>query len=261
MVFFEDECINCGECVKLCQYGALDNGLIAERSICNNCHKREDAFACTLKCYPESRKIDSEYMTVKDVTDVVKRDMDFYQRSGGGVTISGGEPFAQPDFLYALLITLQKNQIHTAIETCGQGLQKDYERIAPHLDFVFMDLKSANNDKHEEWTGAKNETILNNIVRMDKLAKELEFDLLIRTPVIPGFNDTVEDIKAIGKFVSENCENYNGMELLPYHRLGRGKYKSLGREYELADLEVPSDGHMKELNKVLFDMGIDLYEF
>ncbi len=261
MVFFEDQCIDCGECVELCKYGALSNGLIADRSICDGCHERDDAFACTLKCYPKARKIDSDEMTVQEVYDVVKRDIQFYQLSGGGVTISGGEPLAQPDFLYSLLATFRKNYIHTAIETCGQGAKKDYERIAPYLDFAFMDFKSANSDKHKEWTGFDNDIILGNIKAMDKLSKEYGFGLIYRTPVIPGFNDTVEDIKSIGQFILDNCQNYKGVELLPYHRLGRGKYKSIGRTYELYDTVAPSDEHMETLNKTLYDMGIELYQF
>lgn len=261
MVYFEDKCIGCGECVRLCEYGALKNGLIADRSICEQCHTRENAFICTTKCYPQCRKVDGSEMTVKEVLDIVKRDVQFYQLSGGGVTLSGGEPLAQPDFTYSLLRSLRDNYINTAIETCGQGAEKDYARIAPYLNLAFMDLKSANPDKHLEWTGAKNMVILNNIKAMDQLSKEYGFDLIIRTPVIPGFNDTVEDIANIGEFISKNCKNIKGMELLPYHRLGRGKYISLGRVYELEALAAPQNDTMSELNKVLFEQGIKLYQF
>ncbi len=261
MVFFKDQCIGCGECVSLCEYGALKNGLIADRSICEQCHTREKPFICTTKCYPQCRKVDGNEMSVKEVLDVVKRDMQFYRLSGGGVTLSGGEPLAQPDFTYALLRLLQENYINTAIETCGQASQKDYIRIAPYLNFVFMDLKSANPDKHLEWTGATNSIILNNIIVMDQLSKDYGFDFIIRIPVIPGFNDTAEDISDMGKFVSTNCKNIKGMELLPYHKLGRGKYISLGREYKLEKLTVPTKETMDQLNKVLFDQGINLYQF
>ncbi|MBB2182126.1 glycyl-radical enzyme activating protein [Lachnospiraceae bacterium MD1] len=261
MVFFEDQCIGCGECVKLCRYGALDNGLKADRSICDKCYLREDAFSCTLKCYPQCRKIDGQEMTVKEVFDVVKRDIQFYHLSGGGVTISGGEPLAQPEFTLNLLQTFKQNYINTAIETCGYAREDDYEAIAPYLDMAFMDLKSADTVKHEEWTGASNASILNNIIVMDELSKEYGFDFIIRTPVIPGFNDSAHEIQSIGKFVTENCKNYKGMELLPYHKLGRGKYISLGRIYELEGLKAPSDEQMNELHKILINMGINLYQF
>ncbi len=261
MVFFEDKCIGCGMCKELCQYGALENSLLADRKICDTCFKKENAFKCTEKCYTKCRKIVGDAMAVREVVDIVKRDLPFYQLSGGGVTLSGGEPTAQPLFAYALLRTLCENWIDTAIETCGVGEKEDYENIAPYLKFVFMDFKSFDSEKHTKWVGSDNKKVKENIVLMDTLAGKYGFDFIIRTPVIPGFNDTDEDIKSIAEFVSENCKNYKGMELLPYHKLGRGKYTSLGREYELADVVVPSDERMMELNKILSDFGILIYKF
>ena len=261
MVFFQDKCIGCMECVQLCEYGALKNGLLADRTICEKCHERENAFVCTTKCYPQCRKIDGKAMTVKEVLEAVKRDQQFYRLSGGGVTISGGEPLAQPEYIYALLRTFRNNYINTAIETCGFGAKKDLVKIAPYLNFAFVDLKSVDEDKHVTWTGARNDVILRNIRAMDSLCKEYGFDFILRTPVIPGFNDTPEDIDRIGEFVVENCPNLTGMELLPYHKLGRGKYLSLGREYALEGLTSPSNERLQELNKILYDKGIKLYQF
>jgi pyruvate formate lyase activating enzyme len=261
MVYFRDKCIGCGECVRLCPYGALDDGLLADRRLCESCYQKADAFKCIEKCYPKCRKIAGDEMTVQEVVDIVKRDMAFYQMSGGGVTISGGEPLAQPEFTYALLKSLCANWIDTTIETCGEGNGEDYEAIAPYLKLAFMDLKAFDAAKHVEWTGADNKRILENLERMDKLAGIHGFDLIIRTPVIPGFNDTPEEIGRIAEFVSGNCKNYRGMELLPYHRLGRGKYTSLGLEYALADLEVPSEERMMEFNRILDGFGIPIYRF
>lgn len=261
MVYFQDKCIGCGMCVKLCPYGALEDGLIADRRICDTCHKKADSFKCVEQCYPKCRKIAGDRMSVKEVVDIVKRDMPFYQLSGGGVTLSGGEPMAQPLYAYALLRALTENWIDTAIETCGAGEKEDYEIIAPYLKFAFMDLKSSDSKKHIEWTGADNKKIKENLELMDSLAGKYGFVLIIRTPVIPGFNDSDEAIKGISEFVSENLKNYKGMELLPYHKLGRGKYTSLGREYELSDLITPSDERMLELNKILDDYGINIYKF
>ncbi len=261
MVFFQDKCIGCGACVRLCEYGALDNGLIADRSICDSCNKREKAFKCIEKCYPKCRKIVGDKMTVKEVVDIVKRDMPFYEMSGGGVTLSGGEPMSQPEYAYALLKSFCENWIDTAIETCGAGEKHDYELVAPYLKFVFMDLKSCDSSRHLEWTGSDNSRIKENIILMDTLAARYGYDLIIRTPVIPGFNDSEEEIGNIARFVSENLKNYKGMELLPYHKLGRGKYTSLGREYQLADAAVPSDARMLELNKILNEYNIHIYKF
>ena len=261
MVFFGDKCIDCGACKVLCLYGALENGLEAERSICKECYMRKEAFACVRKCYPKCRKVVGENKSVEDVLDVVKRDLPFYRRSGGGVTLSGGEPMAQPEFVLALLKAFSENWIDTAIETCGIGETQHYEKIAPWLDFAFIDLKHVESEKHKEWTGVGNEKIKKNIVRMDQLSGEFGFELIIRTPVIPGFNDTKEDTAKIAEFVSENCKHYKGMELLPYHKLGRGKYTCLGREYELEDFKIPSEQYMMELNGILERQGIPIYKF
>ncbi len=261
MVFFSDKCIDCGECRRRCIYGGLKNGLNADRTVCERCFERENAFACVNKCYPQCRKIAGKEMTVKEVSDIVKRDMPFYQLSGGGVTVSGGEPLAQPKFAYSLLLVLKKLYINTAIETCGMGKEEDFAAIAPYLNLAFMDLKSVDKEKHLSWTGSDNDNILHNIVAMDGLSAEYGFDLILRTPVIPGFNDSLADIRHIGEFVTKNFKNYKGMELLPYHKLGRGKYISLGRNYELKELTPPSDEKMEELNQILYDMGINLYQF
>jgi len=261
MIYFQDKCIGCGACKEVCPYGAFTNGLEADREICEKCHDRIDAFKCVEECYPQCRKIAGDKMTVQEVVDIVKRDMPFYQLSGGGVTISGGEPLAQPQFTFELLKAFNENWIDTAIETCGVGAVEDYKLIAPFLKFAFMDLKCVDNRKHYEWTGADNELIKKNIICMDELSKKYGFQLIIRTPIIPGFNDSQEEVRGIAEFVANNCKNYIGMELLPYHKLGRGKYISLGRAYELAELATPTDEHMDKLIKILDEYKIPIYKF
>ncbi len=261
MSFFQDKCIGCGACISACPKGAIPKNMLADRAVCDLCHNDLDAFACTRVCYAECRKVTGDRQTAKQVVDIVKRDMAFYELSGGGVTISGGEPLAQPEFTYALLRLFVQNWIDTAIETCAFGKREDIEAIAPYLNFVFVDLKHVNAKKHMEWTDFPNEVALENIKLFDTLAAKHGFKLLLRVPVIPDFNDQPEEIGEIGDFVLDNLKNLTGMELLPYHKLGRGKYTSLGRECKLADLNVPSEGQMNALNRVLFDRGIELYQF
>lgn len=261
MTFFPDKCIGCRNCFRLCPYGALAEDLSVDRRICEGCYQRENSFACTRQCYPGCRKRTGEEKSVQDVYDIVKRDVPFYESSGGGVTISGGEPMAQPEFTYALLRTLTERWIDTAIETCGYAEKQDYEKVAPYLNTVFMDVKHINSEKHKLWTGQGNEKILENVKYVDKLAGEHGMSFYIRTPVIPRFNDTEEELEGIARFVSRELKNITGMELLPYHKLGRGKYYSLGRAYSMEDAEAPDEIRMKVLQGVLAKYDIPIYQF
>ncbi len=260
MSFFPDKCIACMNCAEACPYGAIGEGLRTDREICGECHLREKAFSCTEKCYVKCRKVTGEKMSVREIYEVVKRDVPFYEGSGGGVTISGGEPMAQPEFTYALARILTERWIDTAIETCGYAEKEDYEKIVPYLNTVFMDIKHMDSKKHQAWTGMGNEKILNNIKYVDELAGVYGNKLFIRVPVIPGFNDQREEMEETARFVA-GCRNVEGMELLPYHKLGRGKYYSLGREYLLEDIAAPSAEHMAELHEVLAGYGIPVYQF
>lgn len=261
MTFFPDKCIACKNCLRLCPYNAMGEDLIANRQICDECYLRDQAFACTTKCYAGCRKITGEKKTVKEVYDIVKRDVPFYESSGGGVTVSGGEPLAQPEFTYALLRVLTERWIDTAIETCGFARKEDYEKCVPYLNTIFMDIKHMNSKKHKMWTGQGNEQILENVKFIDQLAGVYGNRLFFRVPVIPGFNEQAEEIEAIAKFVSEELSHVTGMELLPYHKLGRGKYYSLGRPYLMEDTETPDEEYMEMLNEILIKYDIPVYQF
>ena len=261
MTFFPDKCIGCRNCFRLCPYGAIGEDLNADRTICAKCHQQEKAFVCTEKCYPGCRKVTGEQKTVREVYDIVKRDVSFYESSGGGVTLSGGEPLAQPEFAYALLRTLTERWIDTAIETCGYAEKQDYEKVVPYLNTIFMDIKHMDPQKHKAWTGQRNEKILENIRYVDELAGSCGSRLFIRTPVIPGFNDSPDEIRAIAEFAGRELKHLTGMELLPYHKLGRGKYYSLGRTYPMEDTETPDSAHMEMLNAILAECDIPVYQF
>lgn len=260
-MFFGDNCIGCGVCISNCPYNALSDKAEPDWKICRDCAEREEAFACVKTCYARCRKVTGQKRSVEEVVDAAKRDMAFYIKSGGGVTISGGEPLAQPEFLRELLKQLKENWMNTAIETCGMGSVETCKEIAPYVDMVFFDLKCMNSKKHKEWTGADNAKILENFLLMSQLAKEHSFELIARTPVIPGFNDTKKDIEEIAAFIKKAGAGVSGYELLPYHRLGRGKYRSLGRDYELDELVPPSDEWMEKLSHTASAYGIKLCKF
>ncbi len=210
---------------------------------------------CKWCCNPESQNYAIEEMvqggktrivgrdvTVGEVMETIKRDMAYYRRSGGGVTLSGGESLCQPDFAVDLLRACKEHSINTAMESTGCVPYDVIERFLPYLDLYLMDIKHTDSKKHELFTSKPNELILGNAKRIAENAKKL----IIRVPVIPTFNDTEEEILSIARF-AESLPNVNEIHLLPYHRLGQDKYKGLGRVYELADLTPPTEEKMQSL--------------
>jgi pyruvate formate lyase activating enzyme len=170
-------------------------------------------------------------MSAAGVLAAVETDSMFYTRSGGGLTLSGGEPLMQADFVEEVLKESKRRRIDTAIETTGFADWAVLERIGVYLKAILYDIKCMDPDKHKQFTGVANELILHNFVRLHQAFPSLK--IVVRTPVIPGFNDTEADIGAILDFI-RNTPNVD-YELLPYHRLGQQKYGYLGRSYPMAD--------------------------
>jgi pyruvate formate lyase activating enzyme len=186
------------------------------------------------------------------VLSQIELDRPFYNRSGGGVTLGGGEPLAQFDFTLELLKNCKKRFLHTALETCGQAPWQQIKQVAEYLDLVYFDIKLMDPQKHKEFTGVANGLILANARRV--LSGEVTCEVIVRTEVIPGCNDTEEAIAAIAKFVAE--ASGQKMELLPYHALGSGKYRQLGMPYQLTEIRPPSDERMAELRKIVESFGL-----
>jgi pyruvate formate lyase activating enzyme len=184
---------------------------------------------------------------VEEVLEVVEQDSVFYARSGGGLTLSGGEPLTQPAFAARLLEAAQARGLDTAIETTGYAHWSDLERVCRHANQVFYDVKSLDPERHREGTGVENGRILANLRRLCEAFPALP--LVVRTPVVPGFNDTPEQIRAIGAFVGGLPREVR-YELLPYHRFGEGKYRELGRDYPLAGVGPPSEEQMAALYRI-----------
>jgi len=266
MGYFKDKCIPGCRCTQDCPYGAISgdpaNGMITNWVICQQkCYGKTETFPCTQHCYTQARKNIGTRMTVEEVLEEVEKDHQLYDRSEGGVTLTGGEVAYQPEFTLSLLSEFKMRWIDTAIETNGFGKPGFYQRIAPYLDFVFLDIKSASTHKNREWTGSSNQVVFKNAVILSELSQEFGFELVIRTPIVPGFNDCVEDIEEIASFVSTNLPCVSGMELLPYHKLGRGKYKSIGVEYQLPSMEPPSKEIMSELESVIVRKNIQVINY
>lgn len=223
------------------------------------------ALRCRWCCNPESQEFEIQKMyfggkdkvvgrdvSVGEVMTEVLKDMPYYRRSGGGVTLSGGESLLQPEFAVALLKSCHMHGINTAIETTGFAKFEVIEQYLPHLDYILMDIKHINSAKHKAFTGQPNELILENA----KKIADSGANLTIRVPVIPGFNNTKEEIGAIASY-AKNLNGVRNLHLLPYHRLGEDKYKGLGREYSLEGIAPNSDELMEELLKTAKQSGLN----
>lgn len=218
---------------------------------------------CRWCCNPESQeykiqemvqdgktKIVGRDVTVEEVLNEVEKDRIYFRRSGGGITLSGGESMCQPDFAVALLEEAHNRGINTAIETTACVPWETVARFLPHLDTVLMDIKHMDSAKHKEFTTQPNELILENAQKIAHSGVRL----IVRVPVIPTFNDTPQEIEAIAKYaVSIGVKE---MHLLPYHPFGVDKYKGLNREYSLHHIKTPTNEHMEMLLQTALQTGI-----
>ena len=215
---------------------------------------------CRWCCNPESQEYDIQTMmvqgkpkiigrdvTVEEVMEEVERDRNFYRRSKGGLTLSGGECLCQPDFARDLLRAAKEVGINTAIESMGCAKFETIEQILPYLDTYLMDIKHMNPQKHKEFTGKANELMIENA---RKIAESGQTRLVIRVPVIPTFNDTEEEILAIARY-ADQLKGVDKIHLLPYHRLGQDKYDGLGRTYTLTEILPPPQDKMEKLKAVV----------
>lgn len=191
-----------------------------------------------------------EDITVEEVLERIESDRIYYQRSGGGLTLSGGECLAQFEFARDLLKAAKERGFTTAIESTSFCSYEKIEQLIPYLDTYLMDIKHMNSKKHKAFTGQNNELILANAKRIAKDFKRL----IIRTPIIPTFNDTIDEVREIAKYASSI--GVKEMHILPYHRLGRDKYYGLGRTYSLEEIEPPSKELMNKLLEVVKQEGL-----
>ncbi len=211
---------------------------------------------CRWCCNPESQRYEIETMqtqdgvktmgrdvTVGEVLETVERDRGYYRRSGGGITLSGGESLCQPKFALSLLRESKARGISTAIESMGCAEWEVIRELLPYIDQYLLDIKHTNPDKHREFTGKSNELMLENA---RKIVESGLTELTVRVPVIPTFNASEEEIAAIARF-ADSLPGVKGIHLLPYHRLGQDKYAGLGREYSMAHIVPPDAEFMEKL--------------
>lgn len=266
MGYFEHLCTHCHNCIQDCPFGAIsilqDSQLITKRSICyENCYGRVDEFPCTIHCYAEARKSIGEQKTVAEILEVVEKDRNYYLRTGGGVTLTGGEISMQPQFASALIQAIKQNWIDVAIETNGFGDFAFYEQISPFLSFAFFDIKTLDPLKHISFTGGSVEKIKSFARRFSALSKKNEIEVVVRVPLVPGFNDDSDQLTQIAKFVAEELPDINKIELLPFHKLGLNKYRSIGKEYDFENFQTIDLEKVEKFSHVFANFGIQTVSF
>lgn len=252
--FIESRCVGQNECGAPCLAACLEDAvhldergkLAIDRGACNGCGK------CSEACCHEALKLVGRDMSVAEVLAEVEKDRAFYRRSGGGITIGGGEPMAQYRFTAELLEAAQEEYLHTALETSGHAAWGRLERVLSCVDLLHFDLKHMDPRRHEELTGQSNELILANLERVLRV-KEPE-DVVIRIPVIPGCNDSVENIRKSATFVAGL--GFTQIELMPYHQLGVSKYRQYGMVYPLDEATPVSESDLEGLRRLVESFGL-----
>lgn len=250
-IFFDAEkCKGCGKCVQVCPEQAVEifeGRSKTNRELCKGNGK------CTEVCPNEARNLIGREATAEEVFKEVAADEIFYQKSEGGVTLSGGEPLTQPQFAMSLLKLCKDAGIRTAIETCGYGRWETVRQILNYVDLVLYDFKHMDPVEHEKCTGVSNVLILENA---KKIHNELFIPILARVPIIPGYNDSVMNIEATAKFIAAELGSSIKVHLLPYHRFGETKYERLERPSKSLSIEPPSEEHMSELQRIVESFGL-----
>lgn len=254
LMFYANKCTGCTACVSACPNTAVsitvkeDKPLVyTDRTICTDCGK------CVSVCPTGARELAGKDMTVSEVLKQVLKDRMFMEGSGGGMTVSGGEPLMHPDFTEALLKAAKEEGLHTAVESCSFASREVVERVFRYVDLALLDIKHMDSAAHTKLTGVPNEQILDNIRYIRNV---LDIPVMISVPTIPGYNDSDDNIAATAKFVAEELNGRVNMRLLPYHRLGESKNESLGKGMDMS-IEVPQDDHMQHLKAIAESFGVE----
>ncbi len=241
-------CKSCGTCVKVCPVGAItldDDGVHIDRKKCTQCGE------CVKNCVPEALRMTGDKMTVDEVFKIVKKDADYYEASGGGVTASGGEVLMQADFVAELFRRCREAGFHTNADTTGYGSPEALEKILEYSDLVYYDLKHMDPAKHVEYTGVSNELILKNL----ELVVKKGVPVVIRVPLIPGYNNSDENLHALGRTVS-NIAKDAPVNILPYHKYGANKYRMVDMVYKLDDVPECTQEELDKAKEIIESYGL-----
>jgi pyruvate formate lyase activating enzyme len=248
LLFNFSKCIGCGSCFKVCSEEAhvmVEGMHVIQWDMCNACGD------CVEECYSGALELAGLKVKVLEVIEEVLKDRVFYQNSGGGLTVSGGEPLAQPDFTKALFEQAQSFGIHTALDTSGYAPWEILSDVLEHVDLVLYDLKHMDHEVHKRLTGVSNELILENLLRLD----ESDIPVWIRIPLIPGQNDSEAHFHQFGEFLS-GIKHVERIDILRYHRLAESKYEHAGMNYKLKGLKTPDKEEAEHLREILLSYDL-----
>lgn len=249
LLVFNNRCIGCGTCAKVCERGAItikEGKVLIDREKCDLCGK------CVENCSTRGLEFAGKLVTDEWLLKELKKDIIFFDQSGGGVTISGGEPLMQFEFLLSLVKMLKEEGIHVTVDTSGYGEWDKLKQLANNVDLFLYDIKLIDNEKHKKYMGVSNEIILKN---MQKLVNE-KTNIAPRIPLIPGVNDDIEDIKQFAKFLGGL--GFRTVNILPYHDFGREKYIRAGKEYKIEKKLLLPDEKKELINEEFAKEGINI---
>ncbi len=253
LIYHERECIGCRRCVEVCPqevHRFVEDRHLLARDLCQQCG------LCTKECPTGSLELVGREYTVKEVFDEIMRDEIFYRNSGGGITLSGGEPTFQVEFAIKLLKKCKEKVLSTAVDTCGYTPWSVLKRLLPFTDLFLYDLKHLDPQKHKEYTGVFNDLILENARRLSFNGAKME----IRVPVIPGYNDSEDNIRMIGKFVDELSKKEK-VKFVPYHHFAGSKYRQLGKTYPIGPIGIAKvEESMRRFYQILKGSGMEIID-
>ena len=248
IMFDTSRCTQCGRCLDACTYHAIercDDRIHLIRHLCQGCGE------CVSACPNEARQLVGRQRDVESVSKEVEKDRLFYKNSGGGITLSGGEPMRQPDFVRLLLKTCKENGIHTVLDSCGYTPLKNWDLVLEYVDMILFDLKQMDTAKHEAYTGVSNEPILSSAKKLSSL----NIPMVIRIPFIPGYTDSLKNLEDIACFAKEI--GIRKIELLPFHSLCINKYHKLGKEWKLNGISPPPKTSLEKARDKFLAHGLN----
>jgi pyruvate formate lyase activating enzyme len=250
LLFAEEKCTGCGKCVLVCPEKAIDmHGKMSQtdRRLCKSTGLCADA------CPNEARAVIGRRATADEVFKEIAADSLFYQESGGGVTLSGGEPLAQPEFAAGILKKCRDAGFHTALDTCGYASWTTAREVLRHINLVLFDFKHMDPEMHKKYTGVSNELILQNA---EKIHHEMSIPMRARVTLVPGFNDSPGNLEATARFIADRLSKAIPVHLLPYHRLGEAKWERLDRRNETAVIDTPGEQQLMECRQIFESFGL-----